>query len=226
DDAHHVITGACSSSAGNRDSQNLAEILTQTINNLKANEISIEQVIADAGYSSGEALAFCESHNIDAYIPNFGQYKSEREGFIYNAEKDQYECQRGKRAVLPFKRIATDSKGYSKCVYRSDNSKCKDCPLRTSCIGKSDFKKIEDSTDKPYYDRMHQKLTSNPQYAKKMSRIRSKTVEPVLGTLMNYLNMRRVNTRGMAGANKHVLLSATAYNLKKYLRFVVKKPSV
>src|SRR5690606_22102610 len=106
DDAHHVITGACSSSAGNRDSQNLAEILTQTINNLKANEISIEQVIADAGYSSGEALAFCESHNIDAYIPNFGQYKSEREGFIYNAEKDQYECQRGKRAVLPFKRIA------------------------------------------------------------------------------------------------------------------------
>ncbi len=219
DDAHHVITGACSSSAGNRDSQNLAEILTQTINNLKANEITIEQVIADAGYSSGEALAFCESHNIDAYIPNFGQYKSEREGFIYNAEKDQYECQRGKRAVLPFKRIATDSKGYSKRVYRSDNSKCKDCPLRTSCIGKSDFKKIEDSTDKPYYDRMHQKLTSNPQYAKKMSRIRSKTVEPVLGTLMNYLNMRRVNTRGMAGANKHVLLSATAYNLKKLMKF-------
>ena len=29
-----------------------------------------------------------------------------------------------------------------------------------------------------------------------MIRIRSKTVEPVLGTLMNFLNMRRVNTRG------------------------------
>jgi transposase len=84
DDAHHVITGACASSAGNRDSQNLAEILTQTITNLEQNQITIDQVAADAGYSSGEALAFCEGNNIDAYIPNFGQYKAERAGFIYN----------------------------------------------------------------------------------------------------------------------------------------------
>jgi hypothetical protein len=84
DDAHNVITGAFASSAGNRDSQNLAEILTQTITNLEQNQITIDQVAADAGYSSGEALAFCEGNNIDAYIPNFGQYKAERAGFIYN----------------------------------------------------------------------------------------------------------------------------------------------
>ena len=91
--------------------------------------------------------------------------------------------------------------------------------MRSSCIGKSDFRKIEDSTDKPYYDRMHAKLANNKAYFKRLSRIRSKTVEPVLGTLLNYLNMRRVNTRGMAGANKHVLLSATAYNIKKLMKF-------
>src|SRR5690606_38579560 len=34
-------------------------------------------------------------------------------------------------------------------------------------------------------------------YAKKMSRIRSKTVEPVIGTLVNFTNMKRVNTRGI-----------------------------
>ncbi|MCX7743876.1 MAG: IS1182 family transposase [Flavobacteriales bacterium] len=226
DDKHHVITGACASSAGHRDSQNLAEILGQTIENLKQSHIQVEEIAADAGYSSGEALLYCEEKQIEAYIPNFGQYKAEREGFIYNQEKDQYECQRGNRALLPFKRIATDSKGYTKRIYRSDNSKCKDCPLRAQCIGKSDFKKIEDSIDKPYYDRMHHKLQSQAKYARWMSRMRSRTVEPVLGTLLNYMNMRRVNTRGMQGANKHVLLSAISYNIKKYLKFIHKKAKV
>jgi hypothetical protein len=32
--------------------------------------------------------------------------------------------------------------------------------------------------------------------------------------------MRRVNTRGLELANKHVLMAALAYNLKKYLKFV------
>ena len=39
---------------------------------------------------------------------------------------------------------------------------------------------------------MHQKLIQNPYYAKKMVRVRSKTVEPVIGTLVNFTNMKRV----------------------------------
>ena len=70
---------------------------------------------------------------------------------------------------------------------------------------------------------MHQKLNENPAYTKKMVRVRSKTVEPVIGTLVNFTNMKRVNTRGIKNANKHVLMASLTYNLKKYLRFVVKK---
>ena len=73
---------------------------------------------------------------------------------------------------------------------------------------------------------MYQKLTQNANYAKKMVRVRSKTVEPVIGTLVNFTNMRRVNTRGIKNANKHVLMASLTYNLKKYLRFTIKKPSV
>lgn len=222
DDAHHVITGACASSAGNKDSQSLADILSQTQVNLNSNHIQIDQIAADAGYSSGEALAFCEQNNINAYIPNVGQYKAERQGFEYNKEKNQYECtkQGGNKAILQFKGIRTDSKGYSKKTYRSSVIDCKNCPLRFECCGTvTEFKKIDDSVDKPYYDRMHKKLNTNPQYAKKISRIRSKTVEPVLGTLINFLNMKRVNTRGMANASKHVMMSALVYNLKKLMKF-------
>ncbi|MFC0263855.1 transposase, partial [Fontibacter flavus] len=222
DDAHHVITGACASSAGNRDSQNLSQILDQTIDNLSKNEMPIDQVTADAGYSSGESLKYLEENNIDAYIPNFGQYIPQREGFRYNSELDRYECTKegGNKALLPFKGERTDSKGYTKKTYRSSESDCKNCPFRQACCGaKTKFKKIDDSIYKPYYDRMHAKLQANPSYAKRISKIRSRTVEPVLGTLINFLNMRKINSRGMEQANKHVLMAALTYNLKKYLNF-------
>jgi hypothetical protein len=73
---------------------------------------------------------------------------------------------------------------------------------------------------------MHQKLTQNPNYAKKMVRVRSKTVESVIGTMVNFTNMRRVNTRGIKNANKHVLTASLTCNMKKYLRFITKKPSI
>ncbi|GAB2803173.1 IS1182 family transposase [Rhabdobacter roseus] len=226
DDAHHVITGACASTAGSRDSENLPQILDQTLENLQGVKLTLDQITADAGYSSGKALRYCQEKGIDAYIPNFGQYKPEREGFVYHADKDEYRCEKpgGKGAVLTFKGIKTDSKGYQKKSYRSSETVCGSCLLREPCCGKATkFKKLEESIDKPYYDRMHQKLAQNPAYTKRISKIRSRTVEPVLGTLVNFLNMRRINSRGMAQANKHVMMAALTYNLKKYLNFSRKK---
>jgi hypothetical protein len=105
-------------------------------------------------------------------------------------------------------------------VYRSSSKDCGPCPLRSVCIGKSDFKKLDDSVDKPLYDRMHARLQTRK--AKRMKKLRSSTVEPVLGTLVNYLNMRRVNTRGIQQANKCILMAAIAYNLKKLMKWTVK----
>ena len=133
----------------------------------------------------------------------------------------------GNRAVLTFKGIKTDSKGYEKKSYRSSEKDCGKCRLRAQCCGKvTRFKKIEDSIHKPLYDKMHEKLNKDKNYTRFLTKRRSSTVEPVLGTLINYHNMKRINSRGMAQANKHVLMAALTYNLKKYLRFVVKKPSV
>jgi len=226
DDAHHVITGAVASTAGSKDSMILPDIVNQTIGNLHENHIQIDELVADAGYSSGEALQYLEDKNINAWIPNFGQYKPQREGFLYNPELDQYECIRegGNLAILPLKKQHTSSKGYEMKTYRSSELICKACPLRTQCIGsKSKFKKIDNSIHKPLYDKMHRKLSEHKAYHRRLIKRRSATVEPVLGTLINYHNMRRLNCRGMAQANKHVLMAALTYNLKKYLKFISKK---
>lgn len=85
------------------------------------------------------------------------------------------------------------------------------------------FKKIDDTVHKPLYDEMHEKLKRDPNYTRFLTKRRSSRVEPVLGTLINYHNMKRVNTRGIKNANKHVLMAALTYNLKKYLKFITKK---
>lgn len=225
DTTHHVITNIMADYADKRDSQSLSSAVLQTRENLQENDLNLEEILADAGYSSGEALRFLDKENIAAYIPNFGQYKPSREGFIYNEELDRYECTRGNQAILPLKRTACNSNGYWMKVYRSSERDCKECPLRKQCIGeKTKFKKIDHSIYKPLYDAMHQRLQTAK--AKRMKKLRSSTVEPVLGTLINFGGMRRIWTRGIEGAKKFMLGAAIAYNLKKWLNFKPRKAKV
>ena len=51
---------------------------------------------------------------------------------------------------------------------------------------------------------------------------RQSTVEPVFGTLTQFMGLRKINTIGVQQANKVMLLFARAYNLKKYLKFMSK----
>jgi hypothetical protein len=219
DTVHHVITQIQTDYADKKDSQCLPSLVNNTIGNLQQEGLQIEEVYADAGYSSGEALKSLEENNIIGYIPNFGQYKPSREGFTYDKDNDRYICSDGK--YLPFKKLITTSLGYKMKVYRSSSKDCKSCSLRSVCIGKSDFKKIDDTIDKHLYDKMHARLqTVNRE---KIRQLRSSTVEPVLDTLVNFLAMRRVNTRGIKQAAKCILMSAIAYNLKKLLKWEHRK---
>jgi hypothetical protein len=218
DDAHHVITGAKADFADKRDSQCLLDILTQTIENLSGNDIAIEQVTADSNYNSGETLDFFIKNNIDAYTPNPSGYKPIREGFEYDEVNDRFLCTRGNKAILPFKGFKKKHKENDTKIYLSGGKDCRSCALRNECIGKGNIKKITCSIYKPLLDAMHEKMQTP--YAKRLMKIRMKTVEPVLGTLINFRGMKRVNSRGIAQANKHVLMAAIAYNLMKYLKFI------
>jgi hypothetical protein len=68
---------------------------------------------------------------------------------------------------------------------------------------------------------MHEKLKSS--YARKMKKLRQSTVEPVLGTLINFMGLRRIWTRGIKQTNKFMIGAAMAYNLKKWLNYNEKR---
>src|SRR4051794_10414372 len=216
DTASHVITNIEAHTADHKDSECLASVVNGTVACLQAEGLQVDEVLADGNYSSGSALSYLEEHHLTGYIPNFGPYKPQREGFTYDQDQDCYTCYRG--VHLPFHLLRTTKESYQHKLYRSAVSDCADCPMRSQCMGKSSSsKQLEDSVDKPYYDRMHQRLQTAK--AKRMKKLRSATVEPVIGTLVNYLGMKRVNTRGLELANKCMLMAAVAYNLKKLLKY-------
>jgi len=210
----HVICGAMADFADKRDSRSFSSIIDQTSENLGKTGIPLQEVLADTNYSSGEVLRYLERRSINAYIPSFGPYKPTRDGFTYYPEGDYYLCSQGK--LIPFKKISTRHDNIRK-MYWTSRTDCKDCPCKVECIGKKPFKAIEDTIDKPFYDRMYERVTSK--IGKQMKTLRSSTVEPVLGTLLAFGGMRKVYTKGIDLASKHVLMAATAYNIKKLLRY-------
>ena len=83
DTANHVITHIQAFHADKGDSQCFSEVLANTIANLKESSLEVNEVLADAGYSSADSLQALERYTIEGYIPNAAGYKAEREGFVY-----------------------------------------------------------------------------------------------------------------------------------------------
>jgi len=219
DTANHVITQIQSDFADKKDSQCLPSLVHNTIDNLSEQGLQVEEVLADGSYSSSEALHTLEENNIVGYIPNFGQYKSLRKGFSYDKGNDCYICSQGK--VLEYKSIKASHGNGKMKQYRSSRKDCAVCPLKSQCIGKSAFKTIAVTVDKELFEKMHNRLQTP--IAKRMKKLRSSTVEPVLGTLVNFLGMRRVYTKGVGLAGKCMTMAAIAYNLKKLMKWQSKK---
>ena len=67
------------------------------------------------------------------------------------------------------------------------------------------------------YERNNERL--NTTTGRIMKSKRQSTVEPVFGTLTQFMGMRKINTIGIKQANKVMHMAAIAYNLKKYLKF-------
>lgn len=214
DTASHMITHIQAFTSDKRDSQCLAEVIENVIENLNENELTVEEVIADTGYSSGEALKSLEENNIIGYIPNRAQFVYDRPGFTYNSEGDYYTCPNNN--MLTYRGTHKDGEHFNK-HYRANKKDCNACPLMSKCS--AFFKKgalIKETVDRPYYIRMHQRMQTTK--AKRLMKQRQSTAEPVIGTLVNYLGIKRVNTKGLAQANKCLTIAAVAYNLKKLMK--------
>ncbi|MCD8455189.1 IS1182 family transposase [Tenacibaculum finnmarkense genomovar ulcerans] len=224
DISHHVITDIQAYHACKRDNQYLQDITNRLQSRLWKEGLIWRNCVADTGYSSGENYAFLEAKGLRSYIPPHGTYKGGPTGFIYDKDYDHYVCPQGK--IIPFKKVFLDYRTKTKKKgYRGSSKLCIDCPIKGSCLGKTAKEKTFSVT---YY---------REEYERNIARIKSKkgrymkgkrqsTVEPVFGTLTQFMGLRKINTIGIVQANKVMHLSAMAYNLKKYLKFITKKVKI
>jgi hypothetical protein len=174
--------------------------------------------LADTGYSNGSNYALLEQWKITGWIPVFGHYKPQIEGFSYDPEADHFTCSQSKR--LPFKTFDRNADGSLLKIYRAAYTDCKSCPLKPTCVPGGQSRQINRTAYEPFYRRALARQQSRR--GKRMKRLRQRTVEPVLGSLVEYYGMRKVNVRGKAGAHKVMLMAAVAFNLKKYMKFTTK----
>ena len=220
DTAHHVITDIRAYHADGKDNQQLPDIVKRLKKRLWKQGLVWENCVADTGYSSGENYAMLEQKGLKSFIPPHGTYKGGPDGFIYIEEHDHYLCPQGK--VIPFRKVFLDSRTKTKKkAYRASSKICKGCPLRTGCLGKVNEKQFSVTYYREEYERNIARVES-PQ-GRYMKGKRQSTVEPVFGTLTQFMGLRKINTIGLGQANKVMHLSAIAYNLKKYLKLEQKR---
>lgn len=222
DAAHHVISDIKAYHADGKDSQHLPDIVTRVKRRLWQSGLTIDTCVADTAYSSGENYAFLEHQCIKSYIPPHGTYKGGPDGFAYNEKDDSYTCPQGR--IIPFKKVFHEKKNNTKKKeYRGSKKLCSDCPVRSACLGKSaQEKKFTVTYYRAEYERNIARVNSKK--GSYMKGKRQSTVEPVFGTLTQFLGMGKVNTLGIEQANKCMHLAATAYNLKKYLKYIKNVP--
>ena len=221
DASHHVITDIGAYHADGRDNQHLPDIVGREHRRLWQHGLLWENVVADTGYSSGEDYAILEGRGLKSFIPPHGTYKGGPEGFAHIEGEDHYRCPQGK--AIPFTKVFNDYRtGTKKKEYRASKKVCLGCPIREKCLGRSaQEKKFSVTYYRAQYER-NNKRVNGPQ-GRYMKAKRQSTVEPVLGTLTQFMAMGKVYTLGIRQANKCMQMAATAYNLKKLLKYTLKK---
>lgn len=221
DASRHVITHVLADHADRKDSRCLPDLLGGLTRRFYRLGLRCTSLLADTGYSSGQNYALLEREGIAAFIPPNGKYRGAPEGFTYEKEGDFFLCPEGKKAVF-CQQISKAKGGQAQYrLYRTSRQDCRDCPLKAGCCGKLPEKRIAITSYRDEYERTITRIHSR--WGRRMKRLRQATVEPVLGTLLNHMAMRKINTRGLHLAHKGMLMAAAAYNLQKLLHFTPKR---
>ncbi len=219
DTESYIITNIEATLGDRADSRCLQQVLEHTVSNLKDNGLEVEEVLADSGYSSTTNFEILKELAIEGYFSVQNRTKAIiPNGFTYDPTNDRYMCPMG--SSLYHKRTKTKENNWI-LFYRAPSKDCGNCPIRSECCSpKAKIKEIERGIGSELTEEMLARMKTT--FGRKMKGLRSATVEPVIGTLVNYMGMGQINTKGIRQANKCMLMAAIAYNLKKLLNFNTK----
>lgn len=165
-------------------------------------------VVADTGYSNGNAAAACEDDGIIACVPvkrsvnNRGEGNQfDRSSFIYDAARDQFTCPAGR---ILHRKGPVNRSGYT---YVSRD--CSGCELKSRCT-QSERRWVSRHQHEDALERMAERVAASPD----LMRLRRCAAEHPFGTIKRMMTGRFL-TRGIKGTSTEMALSVMAFNLKR-----------
>ena len=214
DTVNGIVTGVDCYPANRRESDIVFKHIKRQIQD---NQLEIKNLGLDAGYDVGAVHQGLEILGITGYTSlRYAHNNPMKDVFTYQPEKDVFICKEGKE--LPFaKLIFKKGTGYYR-LYRIKPRACGSCTKRSHCKTTSGSIRISAS---PYYPAYYANRVRHdtPVYAH-VKRLRGIWAEGTFATLKNNHNLKRHRKRGIHRATEECLLSATALNLKRFIKTV------
>jgi transposase len=181
-----------------------------------------ERLAADTAYGSAATLDWLvNAKKIAPHIPVIDKSRREdgslsRADFPFDQERNVYVCPRGK--LLHTTGTVHDGETV---LYRARTSDCGPCPLKPKCCPKAPERKIPRSIYENARD-VARALANTAAFDQ--SRRDRKRVEMLFAHLKRILRLGRLRLRGPLGAQDEFTLAATAQNLRRLAKLVVRPP--
>jgi len=213
-----IITDVHVTPANTEDFEPYADRIKHQIRKYSFN---ITEVGIDSGYDYEEIHKEMYDLGIKTYTPLIEMEKVTRDkvyppsSFSYDIEGDAYICPNGCR--LKYSSVDNHER---KKIYRASQHDCKNCPLRTKCIGgktnrprllKMSFFQKEIELQRANYE--------TPRYYE-VQRKRRIYCEGNFALQKDNHNLRRTRKQGNEQLTEHCLCSALALNLKRLVKYL------
>ena len=186
------------------------------------------RLMGDAAYGSAEMLGWMvDEKQIEPHVALFETPGAPTTNFTikefqYHEDRDVFTCPAGKELRQFWRNYKTPRSGISKDnrrMYRSRNTDCAVCPLKSNCCPSAPFRKVSRSIYEHARDKV-KRLRGTEEY--EQSRRDRKKVEMSFAHLKCQHRFRRLRLRGPTGANDEFLLAATTQNLRKLAKYAPK----
>jgi transposase len=224
-DANYLIdnkTGIIVDAEGTR-ANRIAEIaVTRTMLDRVRHRFDLkpQRLAGDTVYGAVRLLKWLVDRKIAPHVPVWDRSARSdgtfsRDDFVFDHERNVYICPGG----VELSSTGNVDQGHI-VYYRASRSACSICALKPKCTT-AVVRKLTRDLDEEVRDRVRALANTD---AFQQSRRERKKVEMRFAHMKRIFRLDRLRLRGLSGAKDEVLLTATAQNLKRLVKFLCRAP--
>jgi len=189
-------------------------------------DLKPDRLIGDTNYGTAAILGWMvDEKHIEPHVPVWDKTQRDDEtlsssDFRWDSRADEYRCPQGHALRSQWRAFRNPRNHVTKAdtiIYRSSQSDCATCPMKTRCCPNTPTRKIARSVHESARD-VARNVAKTRAY--QQSRKDRKKVEILFAHLKRILKLDRLRLRGPNGAHDEFLLAATAQNLRRMAKWL------